>query len=167
MQIKYAVIMRWRERAQDVYKRASPRADVVCHAHKMVLALPEINTVRADMTRTSLVDGISPFCFTCANNIRLVCGKGKETMALRVATSTTTTPAKRQRHPPGYYRALHNCSSADVLDVGTGDRNREDGKLRLRADSDLPEGCYEVERLVAKRRRKVLATVILMCLCIQ
>ena len=131
------------------------------------ITLPEINTVRADMTRTSLVDGISPFCFTCANNIRLVCGKGKETMALRVATSTTTTPAKRQRHPPGYYRALHNCSSADVLDVGTGDRNREDGKLRLRADSDLPEGCYEVERLVAKRRRKVLATVILMCLCIQ
>ena len=88
-------------------------------------------------------------------------------MALRVATSTTTTPAKRQLHPPGYCRALHNCSSADVLDVGTGDRNHEDSKLRLRADSDLPEGCYEVERLVAKRRRKVLVTVIFMCLCIQ
>ena len=43
------------------------------------LSLPEINTVQADMTRTSLVDGITPFCFTCANNIRLVCGKCKET----------------------------------------------------------------------------------------
>ena len=41
--------------------------------------LPEINSVRADMTRTSLVDGITPFCFTCADNIRLVCGKCKET----------------------------------------------------------------------------------------
>jgi len=37
-----------------------------------------------DMTRTSLVDGITPFCFTCANNIRLVCRKCWETMALRV-----------------------------------------------------------------------------------
>ena len=119
------------------------------------------------MTRTSLVDGIIPFCFTCSDNIRLVCGKRKEPMALRAAT-TGNTPAKRPRHPPGYYRALHNCSSADVLGVATGDRNREHGKLRLRgADRDLPEGCYEVERLVAKRRRKVIATVIFMCLCVQ
>ena len=117
-----------------------------------MLTLPEINTVQADMTRTSLVDGIIPFCCTCADNIRLVCGKCKETMALRVAT---TTQAKRPRHPPGYYRALHNRSSADVLGIGTDDRSREHCKLRLRADPDLPEGCYEVERLVAKRRRKV------------
>ena len=41
-------------------------------------SLPEISIVRADMTRTSLVDGITPFCFTCANNIRLVCGNCKE-----------------------------------------------------------------------------------------
>jgi len=44
MQIKYAVITRWRERAQDVYKRASPRADVVCHAHKMVLEFKSSQT---------------------------------------------------------------------------------------------------------------------------
>jgi len=37
-------------------------------------ALPEMNTVQAEVTRTSLVDGITLFCFTCANNIRLVCG---------------------------------------------------------------------------------------------
>ena len=31
--------------------------------HKQALrALPEISIVRADMTRTSLVDGITPFC---------------------------------------------------------------------------------------------------------
>jgi len=80
-------------------------------------------------------------------------------MALRVAT-TSTTQAKRPRHPPGYYRTLHNRSSADVLGVGTDDRSREHGKLQLRADRDLPEGCYEVEHLVAKMRRKVIATVI-------
>ena len=69
-------------------------------------------------------------------------------MALRVATQ-----AKRPRHPPGYYCALHNRSSADVLGIGTDDRCREHGKLRLRADRDLPEGCYKGERLVAKRRK--------------
>ena len=34
--------------------------------------LLEINIVRADMRRTSLIGGIVPFCFTCASNIRLV-----------------------------------------------------------------------------------------------
>ena len=74
------------------------------------------------------------------------------------------TQAKRPHHPPGYYRALHNCSSTDILAVGTGDRSHEHGKLRLHADCDLPEGRYEVKRLVAKRRRKIISTVIFMCL---
>ena len=81
-----------------------------------------------------------------------------------MAAYVISSSAKRARHPPGFYRALHNRSSADVLDVrlgvGMSDRIRERGKLRVSADRDLPEGCYEVERLVAKRKRKVLTTVV-------
>ena len=76
-------------------------------------------------------------------------------------TTGSITQAKLPHHPPGYYRALHNCSSTDILAVGTGDRSHEHGKLRLHADRDLPEGCYEVKRLVAKR---IISTVIFMCL---
>ena len=76
-----------------------------------------------------------------------------------MAANVISSEAKRVRNPPGFYRALHNRSSADVLGVGLGDRIRERGKLRVRADRGLPEGCYEVERLVAKRKRKVLTTV--------
>ena len=57
--------------------------------------------IRADITRISLVDGISPFCCTCANNIQLF---HEKTMA-----------EKRDRHPPEFYHALHNCSTATSL----------------------------------------------------
>ena len=114
------------------------------------------------MTRTSLVDGITPFCFTCANNMRLVCRNAERDGSLRMYVISSS--AKRARHPPGFYHTLHNRSFADVLDVGLGvgmsDRIRERGELRVRADRDLPEGCHEVERLVAKRKRKVLTTVV-------
>ena len=71
-------------------------------------------------------------CCTCTNNIRLVCGKCK----LKEANSASTPPAKRPRHLPGYYCALYNRCSGDVLGVGTGDHNREHGKLRLRSNRE-------------------------------
>ena len=77
-----------------------------------------------------------------------------------MAANVISSSAKRARHPPGFYRTLHNRSSADVLDVGLGvglsDRMCKRGKLRVSADHNLPEGCYEVERLVAKRKRMVV-----------
>ena len=46
------------------------------------LPLP-VNTVRADMTRTSLVNRITLFCFTCANNIWLVFAENAERYGIR------------------------------------------------------------------------------------
>ena len=66
-------------------------------------------------------------------------------MAVVVATDIC---AKRARHPPGFYRALHNRSTADILGVRPNDRGHEHGRLRVRDADPLPEGCYEVERLV-------------------
>ena len=73
---------------------------------------------------------------------------------MAVVVATSACPVKRTRHPPGFYRALHNRSTADVLVVDR-DQGREHGKLSVRENGDLPEGCYGVERLVSKRRRKV------------
>ena len=56
------------------FRKVVPQCNTVVYVKRSVCALPEI---RADMTRTSLVDGITPFCFTCANNIQLVCGNAK------------------------------------------------------------------------------------------
>ena len=64
-------------------------------SHFAMPLLPEINTVRADMTRTSLVDGITPFCFTCDDNIRLVCGNAK-----RQKMRVNSTSVKRAHQLP-------------------------------------------------------------------
>ena len=50
---------------------------------------------------------------------------------------------------------LHNRSSADILGVGLGDRIYESSKLRVSASLNLPEDCYEVERLVAKKEKGI------------
>ena len=86
------------------------------------------------MTQTSLVDGITLFCFTCANSIRLVCRKCKETGILRLLNSTSDSEAST---PP--FRVLYD--SADVLGVGVGHHTREHGKLQVSTNHDLPEGC--------------------------
>ena len=80
-------------------------------------------------------------------------------MAVVVATDIC---AKRARNPPGFYRALHNRSNADILGVGLNDRGHKHGRLRVPDTDPLPEVCYEVERLVAKRRKKVLPAVAFM-----
>ena len=125
----------------------------ILHTNNLKHALPEINTVRAYMTRTSLVDRISLLCCTCTNNIQLVCGKCK----LEV---TSTPPAKRPRHITvlcittalemswALGRAIITASTAsyDYAPIAT---------------CPLPEGCHEVECLGANRR-KVIA---LLSLC--
>ena len=72
------------------------------------------------------------------------------------------TAEKRPHHPPGFYRALHNYSTVDVLSVSVDVHGHEHGKLRVNNDRELPEGCCEVERLVAKKRKKVLNHVTFM-----
>ena len=72
------------------------------------------------------------------------------------------TAEKRPRHPPGFYHTLHNCSTVDILGVGVDVQGRKHGKLRVNDNHKLPEGCYEVEHLVAKKRKKVLNPVTFM-----
>ena len=76
-------------------------------------------------------------------------------MRKEMATNVISSSAKRAWQPAGFYCTLHNRSSEDVLDVGLGaglsNRIRECGKLHVSANCNLPEGCYEVELLVAKR----------------
>ena len=118
------------------------------------ISLPEINTVRADMTRTSLVDGISPFCCTCTNNIRLVCGKIK----LEV---TSTPPAKRPRHLPGFQQSTTALCITAALEASwalgraiiTASAARCD--YAPKATRPLSEGCHEVE-CHGTNRRKVI-----------
>ena len=50
---------------------------------------------------------------------------------MAVVVATSACPVKRTRHPPGFYRALHNRSTADVLVVDR-DHGREHGKLSVR-----------------------------------
>ena len=121
--------------------------------------LPEINTVRADMTRTSLVCGIFPFCCKCTNNIWLVCGKCK----LEV---TSTSPAKRPHHLPGFQQCTTVlCITAAretswvlgwaIITASTASCNYVPIATR-----PLPGGCHEVQCLGANRR-KVIALLFL------
>ena len=88
-------------------------------------------------------------------------------MTLRVATILLVVLPKRSDHTTLQGITVLCTTAAPqtyVLAVGTGDHNYKHSKLRLHAVRDLPEGCYEVKRLIAKRRRKIISTVIFMCL---
>ena len=69
-----------------------------------------------------------------------------------MATNVISSSVKRAWQPAGFYCTLHNRSSEDVLDVGLGaGLSNCIRKLRVSANCDLPEGCYEKELHVAKR----------------
>lgn len=72
------------------------------------------------------------------------------------------TAEMRPCYPPGFYRTLHDYSTVDILGVGVDVCGHEDGKLRVNDDRELPEGCYKVEHLIAKKRKKVLNLVTVM-----
>ena len=51
--------------------------------------------------------------------------------------------------PPGFYRRLNALSTVDLEWAG----NRSSSNLRLEVgeEDELPDGCYKVDRVVAKR----------------
>ena len=116
--------------------------------------LPEINTVRADMTQTSLVDGISLFCCMCTNNIRLFCGK--------IKLEVTSTPhVKRPSHLPGFQQNTTALCITAALEASWAL-----GRVIITASTarcdyapittcPLPEGCHEVECHGANRRKVI------------
>ena len=63
--------------------------------------------------------------------------------------------AKRARHAPGFYKALHERSTADLLDSTISKARRKHSRSALsigNADS-LPIGCYCLDRVVSKRKQ--------------
>ena len=65
--------------------------------------------------------------------------------------------AKRARHAPGFYRALHEWSTANLLESAISKAGRKHSRSALsigNADS-LPEGCYLLDRVVSKRKKQV------------
>ena len=77
--------------------------------------LPEINTVQADMTRTSLVDGIIPFCCTCADSIWLVCGKCKDHSSQKRVSSALDIGGHGISQPSKSCRQSHQVSQKGLL----------------------------------------------------
>ena len=73
-------------------------------------------------------------------------------------SAVNVTNGKRARHFTGYYRALNELSTADFLG-SVCNRDRDRG-MHLSAAEYLPEGIYRVDRLVAKRRRKVMLMIV-------
>ena len=69
-------------------------------------------------------------------------------------SAVNVTNGKRARHSTGYYRALNELSTADFLGSVC------DRGVHLSAAENLPEGIYRVDRLVAKRRRKVMLMIV-------
>ena len=64
---------------------------------------------------------------------------------------------KRTRPEPGFYRRLHNFSSADDLESPTSSRPRELTTTRCLKPihEELPEGVYKVERIVTDHIKNV------------
>ena len=65
--------------------------------------------------------------------------------------------AKRARHAPGFYKALHERSTADLLEsaISKVERKRSRSALSIGDADSLPEGCYRVDRVVSKRKKQV------------
>ena len=62
-------------------------------------------------------------------------------------------------YTPGFYKALDALSTADLLDASSTPRCVKNKRLQVSDDSDgLPQGCFEVERVVASRIFKVSAS---------
>ena len=106
------------------------------------------------MTRTSLVDGISPFCCTCTNNIRLVCGK--------IKLEVTSTPlAKRPSHLPCFQQSTTALCTTAALEASWALGRAIITASTARCDyapittRPLPEGCHEVKCHGANRRKVI------------
>ena len=72
---------------------------------------------------------------------------------------------KRARHAPGFYKALHERSTADLLESTICKAGRKHSRSALsigNADS-LPEGCYRLDRVVSKRKKQVRSFDKLIC----
>ena len=65
--------------------------------------------------------------------------------------------AKRARHAPGFYKALHERSTADLLESANnkGARKHSRSALTIANPDSLPEGCYRLDRVVSKRKKRV------------
>ena len=64
---------------------------------------------------------------------------------------------KRARHAPGFYKALHERSTADLLEsaISKVGRKRSRSALLIGDADSLPEGCYRLDRVVSKRKKQV------------
>lgn len=71
-----------------------------------------------------------------------------------MATHWDSTRLRRSSaYQPGYYKSLHNCSTADSYEdnmISTLPKNY----LDLDSNEDLSRGCYEVESLIASRQSR-------------
>jgi len=69
--------------------------------------------------------------------------------------------AKRARHAPGFYKALHERSTADLLEsaISKVGRKRSRSALSIGDADSLPEGCYRLDRVVSKRKKRVRSLI--------
>ena len=64
---------------------------------------------------------------------------------------------KRARHAPGFYKALHERSTADLLEsaISKAGRKHSRSALSIGNTDSMPEGCYRLDRVVSKRKKQV------------
>ena len=72
-------------------------------------------------------------------------------------TSSWRFICRHERLPPGFYRRL-NILSTVYSECAS--RCIGSTRLQLREDDKLPEGCFEVDRVVAKRASVVSACTV-------
>ena len=82
-------------------------------------------------------------------------GKGL-TLSIRDMTSSWRFICRHERLPPGFYRRLYILST---VDSDCAARYVRSTRLQL-MDDKLPEGCFEVDRVVAKRASVVSACTV-------
>ena len=61
-------------------------------------------------------------------------------------------------HAPGFYKALNDSSTADLLPPSTKRQRVQRLEVSSASGSDLPTGVYAVERLVAERCPKKVSS---------